>query len=147
MEELVSDHQDNQVWYRGGLRFECTQCGNCCSGPSTGYVWVDDEEIAALAIAYGMGDDVDGFERKFVRRVGIKRSLVEYADGDCIFLEPDSRSCMLYEARPKQCRSWPFWDCNLESPQAWSTAAKGCPGCNQGKLYKVDEIQIRKTSP
>ena len=34
-------------WYQAGLRFGCTQCGNCCSGPP-GYVWVNREEIRAI---------------------------------------------------------------------------------------------------
>ncbi len=138
--------QDN-VWYQSGLRFECTQCGNCCSGPGTGYVWVSDQEIEHLAKAYGMSDDVEGFERKFVRRVGLKKSLVEYSDGDCIFLEPTSRHCMLYSARPLQCRSWPFWEKNLATPKSWSQAAANCPGCNRGPLYDLDTIQSRKTLP
>ena len=35
-------------WYKDGLRFECTQCGACCSG-EPGFVWVADEEIAGMA--------------------------------------------------------------------------------------------------
>ena len=35
-------------WYHEGLRFECTQCGKCCSG-APGFVWVDDGEVAAMA--------------------------------------------------------------------------------------------------
>jgi len=35
-------------WYRDGLSFSCTQCGNCCSGPE-GYVWVDEEELVQIA--------------------------------------------------------------------------------------------------
>ena len=37
------------LWYRDGLRFECTQCGKCCTG-APGYVWVDDDEVEALSI-------------------------------------------------------------------------------------------------
>ena len=35
-------------WYADGLKFTCTQCGNCCSGPR-GYVWITHEEIIRLA--------------------------------------------------------------------------------------------------
>ena len=35
-------------WYRYGLSFECTQCGNCCTG-GPGFVWVEEEEIRAIA--------------------------------------------------------------------------------------------------
>ncbi|WP_296458322.1 hypothetical protein [Rubinisphaera sp.] len=35
-------------WYKDGLKFECTQCGNCCTG-GPGAVWVSEEEIQAIA--------------------------------------------------------------------------------------------------
>jgi len=131
---------DEEVWYRGGLAFECTGCGNCCSGPSQGYVWVDEAEIESISRQIGI-DDLDAFERQFVRRVGARKSLVEYSDGDCIFLDPQTRGCMVYASRPKQCRTWPFWTNNLASPQTWARTAKGCPGCNQGRLYSLGEIR------
>ncbi len=128
-------------WYSQGLAFQCTQCGNCCSGPSSGYVWVDDSEIEALAQEMEMADDLDGFERRFIRQVGARKSLVEYSDGDCIFLDPNSRGCIVYESRPIQCRTWPFWNRNLESTESWSKAAEGCPGCNRGELIPLEAIE------
>jgi Fe-S-cluster containining protein len=145
-----SEHRQSLPWYRAGLAFECTGCGNCCSGPQTGFVWVDQEEIESIAQKIGMQDDLDRFERTFVRNVGARRSLVEYSDGDCIFLDPKTRGCSVYEVRPKQCRTWPFWQSNLESPSKWGQAAKSCPGCNKGKLYtleQIDRIQDHGTNP
>jgi Fe-S-cluster containining protein len=98
-----------------------------------------------LADAMGMADNIDEFERKFTRRVGNKISLVEYSDGDCIFLDPKSRTCSVYEARPVQCRTWPFWNSNLELPRDWASAARSCPGCNKGRLYSIEEIRERLT--
>jgi Fe-S-cluster containining protein len=103
-----------------------------------------------MAQKIGMQDDLERFERKFVRNVGARRSLVEYSDGDCIFLDPKTRGCSVYEVRPKQCRTWPFWPSNLESPSKWGQAAKSCPGCNKGKLYtlgQIERIQDHGTSP
>ena len=134
------DKPSEALWYRAGLAFECTGCGHCCSGPQNGFVWVDDTEIAALAEHIGMGDDIDGFERKFVRRVGPRKSLIEYSDGDCIFLDPQSRNCSVYTSRPTQCRTWPFWSSNLASPNRWGAIARDCPGCNRGRVYSVEEI-------
>lgn len=136
----ASEDPENALWYRSGLAFECTGCGNCCSGPGQGYVWIQDDEIARMANALGI-EDADAFERQFVRRVGIRKSLVEYADGDCIFLDPQSRRCIVYDARPVQCRTWPFWESNLASPKSWARAAKDCPGCNRGPLYSLGTIQ------
>jgi Fe-S-cluster containining protein len=113
---LMTQDSDDDTWYPTGLSFECTGCGNCCSGPSTGYVWIDDSEIQRLADHLEI-KDLDLFEKRFVRTVGARRSLVEYSDGDCIFLDPQTRRCSVYAARPRQCRTWPFWSSNLESPQ------------------------------
>ena len=125
------------VWYSGGLRFECTQCGDCCSG-SEGYVWVNQEEINGMAGKLGMTPDA--FEAEHVKRVGVRRSLKERAGGDCVLLDETTRKCTAYEERPRQCKTWPFWDSNIRNPEAWAEAAVACPGCNKGNLVPLEQI-------
>lgn len=132
----------DDVWYKDGLPFECSQCGDCCTG-APGYVWVNKDEIAALAAAVGEGD-VDRFEQKYVRKVGIRKSLVEFPNGDCVFFDTESRKCQVYEARPRQCRSWPFWDSNLRTEEAWAYTCEICPGSGKGKVYQLEEIETRR---
>lgn len=131
----------DEPWYRGGLQFTCSGCGNCCSG-APGYVWVTEPEVIQLAQANAMS--VDAFREKFLRRVGDRESLIEYSDGDCIFLEPESRQCSVYEARPTQCRTWPFWDSNIRSPISWQKTCELCPGAGQGKLYSLQQIEMAR---
>ncbi len=128
----------NNVWYAEGLRFRCTQCGDCCTG-AEGYVWVNQAEIDAMAARLEL-DPLD-FEKRFVRRVGIRRSLTERAGGDCVLLDATTRKCTVYEQRPRQCKTWPFWDSNLKSPEAWEEAAAHCPGCNKGSLVPLETIR------
>ena len=64
-------------WFQDGLRFECSQCGDCCTG-APGYVWVNREEIAALAAKVGL--EVAEFEQRYVRSVGVRKSLVEIGE-------------------------------------------------------------------
>ncbi|GIW92342.1 MAG: zinc/iron-chelating domain-containing protein [Pirellulaceae bacterium] len=128
-------------WYQAGLRFTCTQCGNCCTG-APGYVWVNDREIEALAALLEMS--VEEFERLYVRRVGIRKSLREFPNGDCVFFDSQTRRCTVYEQRPRQCRTWPFWDSNLRSPEAWRRTCEVCPGSGQGRLYSLEEIEIQR---
>lgn len=128
-------------WYAGGLRFTCTQCGNCCSG-APGYVWVTAREIKAIAGRLEM--TVAAFERRYVRQVDSRTSLTERRDGDCDFLRrlDDGRAiCAIYEDRPSQCKTWPFWDENLESPHAWAVASSDCPGMNNGTIHPLTVIQ------
>lgn len=132
---------ESRPWYHKGLRFECTQCGACCSG-EPGYVWVEEEEIDAMAKA--MEISVEKFESQFVRRVGVQKSLREYPDGDCILLDPEERTCMVYEGRPIQCRTWPFWDSTVETKKAWKETCQECPGAGKGKLYSLDQIEYER---
>ena len=125
------------AWYAGGLRFQCTQCGDCCSG-SEGYVWVNQEEIDGMARRIGM--EPAAFEAAHVKRVGVRRSLKERPNGDCVLLDETTRKCTVYDERPRQCRTWPFWDSNLRSPEAWAEAAEACPGCNKGQVVPVEAI-------
>ena len=133
-------------WYRDGLKFECTQCGNCCSG-DPGYVWATKEEIGRISKFLGRSDG--WLDKKHLRRVGLKFSLTEKPGGDCIFLQREGgkSKCSIYSVRPLQCRTWPFWTSNLRSAAAWEDAATRCPGMNHGPHYgfvKIEEIRLKK---
>ncbi len=127
-----------EPWYKDGLRFQCTQCGNCCTG-APGNVWVNQEEIEKLAALTGVS--LPEFEAKFVRSVGARRSLIEYENGDCVFFDNQTRQCTVYEGRPRQCRTWPFWDSNLQTPEHWRQTCEICPGSGKGQLYSLAHIR------
>lgn len=128
---------NDEPWYRDGLRFQCTQCGECCTG-APGFVWVNKEEIEELAARLGI--DVDEFERKYTRRIGIRTSLVEFPNGDCVFFDNQRRTCTVYEERPRQCRTWPFWHSNVRTVEAWKATCEVCPGCDKGPLYAAEQV-------
>ncbi len=153
--------QADDLWYADGLSFTCTQCGDCCTG-GPGFVWISDVEIQRLAEHLGM--DVAGVLKKYCRRVGGRISLKERINRgshDCIFLEEiesgrfDERAgrevrymkriCSIYEVRPLQCRTWPFWPENLADEKAWKLASIKCPGMNRpGRGFALKQIeQIR----
>ncbi|OXU15698.1 YkgJ family cysteine cluster protein [Sedimentisphaera salicampi] len=128
----------NYPWYAAGLHFECMQCRNCCSGPGEGYVWVSEEELAKIAEKLGKSfDEVKKFHSR--KAQGGMSLLEDELTKDCEFLTKNG--CSIYSVRPLQCRTWPFWDCNLESPETWNFAAKRCPGINRGRLYTFEEIE------
>ena len=129
-------------WYQEGLRFTCTECGDCCTG-APGYVWVNKQEIADLAAAMAY-DDIDQFIGEFVRQIGIRRSLKELPNFDCVLLDPETRKCRAYSARPRQCRTWPFWDSTLRDPETWRQTCHVCPGAGKGKLHQLSEIETQR---
>jgi uncharacterized protein len=127
-----------EPWYKDGLRFTCTGCGDCCTG-SAGYVWVNAEDIARMAAQVKLS--VEDFEAEYVRQVGVRKSLIEYDNGDCVFFDNKSRKCNVYSSRPRQCRTWPFWESNVRTPEAWQETCEVCPGSGRGKLYQLEDIQ------
>jgi len=133
-------------WYQDGLKFTCTQCGNCCSG-DPGYVWATKEEIRRIAEFLGRPDG--RLDKKHLRRVGLHYSLTEKPDGDCIFLtrENGKTGCSIYPVRPLQCRTWPFWNENLRSRESWESVARSkCPGMNTGQHYTLVQIETARTN-
>jgi len=129
---------ENDLWYKDGLRFECLQCGSCCSGFS-GTVQVSDAEIATLALRLAISESE--FRKDYTRTVGGgATSLIEKKNKDCIFFDKE-RGCTVYADRPRQCRTWPFWRSNVYSPDSWKRGAKRCPGINRGRLYTADLIK------
>lgn len=125
-------------WYRDGLCFSCTQCGDCCTG-APGVVWVTDEDIANIAKV--TGKSIAEIRLFHTRIVGGRVSLREHANGDCTFFDPEQRRCTIYEARPTQCRTWPFWKSHLESPETWKQVEHECPGAGQGAFVSLEEIE------
>ncbi len=131
----------NLPWYSDGLRFQCAGCGGCCTG-DPGYVWVDKQEIARLANALGM--TAAEFKKEYVRTEHRKTSLRELAGGDCVFFDRKTMGCKVYDARPIQCRTWPFWQSNLRTPFAWRSTCESCPGSGRGPLLSLEEIELRR---
>jgi hypothetical protein len=89
----------------------CQNCqGNCCIGES-GYIWVSPEEILAIADALSLSKEafINNYLQKIRYRFTIKEVAYENGFG-CIFFDRQKRMCSIYDVRPKQCRTFPFWE-------------------------------------
>ena len=129
----------SEPWYREGLRFRCTRCGNCCTG-EPGFVWVDDDEIRS--IAEYRGEPLDHVLGLHTRLAKSGRTLREKPNGECVFYDRMA-GCTIYPVRPKQCRTWPFWPSNVQSRESWENTCQICPGAGQGELIPAEEIARR----
>jgi len=89
----------------------CEECGGrCCIGES-GYIWVTPLEIKALSNRLNLV--TDEFITNYLSKIGYRYSLKEseFDDGyRCIFFDVDKKICSVYEDRPSQCRTFPFWN-------------------------------------
>jgi Fe-S-cluster containining protein len=130
-------------WIKRGLRFECQpDCGKCCTNARDGSLFLEPQDIERLAAHLDMSG------RELVRRHAIVHDdgeieLGKRADGGCLFLE--GARCGAYEARPLQCRVYPFFPLDgytpIESPYTWEFEKSFCPGIGKGRLYRVSEIR------
>ncbi|MCB1119829.1 MAG: YkgJ family cysteine cluster protein [Chlamydiia bacterium] len=130
---------NDEVWYREGLPFGCTGCGQCCEG-APGYVWVSPEEVEEMARYLEMEEGL--FRRRYTRQVGNRVSLIELPKQNyrCVFLK--EKQCLVYGARPTQCRTFPFWKHHLKTKEDWDKVASYCEGIhNEAPLHTVDEIE------
>lgn len=136
---MTDPDKSDDPWYAEGLAFECTRCGKCCTG-EPGYVWVTDDEMAAIAAF--LGRPVNEVRELYSRKARGRRSLREKTNGDCIFWD-SAKGCTIYSVRPPQCRTWPFWDSNVATPEDWEHTCQVCPGSGKGEVVPVEEISRR----
>lgn len=115
-----------EPWYKKGLRFKCTECGQCCTG-APGFVWVTEEEIERIANFLKIS--IKEFTKTYLRKVDGRVSLREMPKSfDCVFLH--NKRCSIYPVRPTQCKTFPWWSTMLSSEEAWREAASWCEGIN-----------------
>ena len=128
--------EDRAYFFDAGLRFGCTQCGQCCTG-APGTVFMNATESARIATHLGL--PVAEFLEKYAYPTEGGHSLREVGDNFACILFREER-CTIYDVRPTQCRTFPFWAENVRSEAAWKRTCRACPGIGQGRLYLREEI-------
>lgn len=125
-------------FWADGVRFECQGSGRCCTSRGEyGYVYLTREDRRRLAAHFGV--TVRDFLREHATRAGGYWRLKDPPGPDCAYL--DGTRCSVYEARPTQCRTWPFWP-DVMTPKRWAgEVAAYCPGVGKGRLVPASEIR------
>jgi Fe-S-cluster containining protein len=126
-------------WWADGIKFECQGSGNCClSRGEYGYVFLtrDDRKNMAEHLKLGLRE----FTKKYCdQKNRIYHLKEDSARAECMFLE--GKRCGVYQARPVQCRTWPFWP-EVMNAKTWNKEVKTfCPGVGKGRTYTAEEIQ------
>ncbi|MCL2440336.1 MAG: YkgJ family cysteine cluster protein [Treponema sp.] len=126
-------------FYANGLNFSCKRCSACCRHDS-GFVFISEKDMENLESALKMDKKsvIDMYCRWVTDWQGDKAlSLKEKHNKDCILWD---NGCTVYDNRPRQCITFPFWESVLMSQESWEIAATGCPGINNGQLHTKDMI-------
>jgi Fe-S-cluster containining protein len=132
------------AWYDGGVRFACQpDCGKCCTRHGDyDYVYLDRRDVRRLAAKLAL--TVPAFRARHTRRDEGHTILI--MDGPaCPFL--DGTRCRVYDARPSQCSTFPFWPENVRTRAAWEQLASFCPGVGRGTIVPVEAIRAALREP
>lgn len=124
-------------WFSEGIKFQCQGSGKCCvSRGEYGYVYLTLEDRKRLAKHLNLSPQ--GFFKKYCTKTDEVPHLIQ-SGPECLFLKDDK--CSVYEARPTQCRTWPFWPDTLKSQKSWSAEITAyCPGAGKDKWWSIEEI-------
>jgi uncharacterized protein len=134
------DETTVEPWFSEGLRFKCTGCGKCCTG-SPGYVYLSEQDLHRLSAHFEMTPQQ--FAQKYTRLVEGQYALLDDPGSyDCVFLK--NNQCTAYEARPTQCRTFPWWVYNLRDSDDWVEAGKRCEGINHPDAPIVPSLVIQE---
>ncbi len=97
--------------------FDCDKCvecgGKCCYGES-GYIFATIAEIKAVSDFLDI--PFEDFCLIYVKRVGMRFSFIEKLciekekGVSCVFFDEKNNQCSIYPVRPKQCKTFPFWN-------------------------------------
>ena len=132
---------NNTPFYENGLRFECQGSGKCCTSHGEfGFVFLTIDDRRRFAKHFKIS--TAAFTKKYCEYRESEQAwhlIEDPKNTDCMFLK--TKKCTVYDARPTQCRTWPFWP-EVMNPKSWkSEVASFCPGVGKGPLWSKTEIE------
>lgn len=120
------------AWWNEGLPFACTQSGKCCHARD-GYAHVHLNRREQLRLARHLGLPLREFLATYTQTDPDGHVGLRFVNGRCVLL--DGAACSVHEAKPTQCRTWPFWPELLRSRAAYDREVRSfCPGSRAGPI-------------
>jgi Fe-S-cluster containining protein len=105
----------------------CEACGGACCTGASGYIWTKYSEIEAMANFLEL--TVEEFATIYLKKVKHRYSIIEKKIDDdnfaCIFFDEKLKQCGIYPVRPRQCKTFPFWETFKNNKQE---VINECPG-------------------
>ena len=125
-----------------GLRFECTGCGGCCTARGEyAHVYLNPDELGDLADHLRLS--VREFRKRYTFKDEYGYTQLRFESDTCVFLEPGTKRCTVYPARPTQCRTFPFWR-DMIADGKWTDEARAlCEGIGRGPTHRLTDVEAR----
>jgi Fe-S-cluster containining protein len=134
-----------EVTIHSRVKFKCVEnCGRCCRELE---IPLRDEDIEAIEdLGYNAWEFVD-YEKlfyqgdKFLGYAMKKRPF----DDSCVFLDPETKKCRIYERRPLACRLYPFVFAKRgDKMEVYIKMDPLCPGRNHPEGELVTEEYLKR---
>ena len=123
------------------IRFECQGCGGCCKS-GCGWVHLTQEDVKNIAEFLGLMPFE--FRTRFLKKKNGRDILSSPNFNPNCFLDAEGR-CEIYPARPRQCRTYPFWDSVFKTKKSFQNECNLCPGLGKGpEILLRDKFPILK---
>jgi Fe-S-cluster containining protein len=104
-------------------------------------VYLDDEEIGDLAQHLGLSEAE--FRERYTFRDELGWTQLAGIEARCVFLDPKTKLCGVYAARPTQCRTFPFWRRAIRDGDWTPEVRELCEGVGRGPSHSLEYAQAR----
>ncbi len=137
----ISRRDKTPEWWTQGVMFTCLpDCGRCCDEPD-GLVYLSRDDARRLAEHHEM--EVKPWLEANCRQVYDGRWVLNSKeDKTCIYIR-DDKGCDVHEAKPAQCRAYPFWGENMRNDASWRKTKQLCPGLDHPEAILIDGETIK----
>lgn len=130
------------------FKWTCTACGRCCRGP--GAVYFTENDLSKIRQYLNLDNPTKSNQQKWnnlLKRLVQKKQnnfFVHQTEDACMFLSEDNK-CTIYEVRPLQCRTFPFWTSNFEDKESYKALRALSPGVRNGRgqSFSNQEVVIK----
>lgn len=135
-------------WFKGKIKFACTSCGKCCKSLGKTKVYVNPSEVVQLADLLSINEEK--FRDEYLeshtdlRGRELKSLKTHSSKNQCVFL--DGNKCSVYEARPTQCRTYPFWPQHMIGKAEWVAESRNCEGMSVVSDISKEHTLVAETS-
>ena len=125
--------------FEKGIKFKCQGSSNCCiSRGKHGYVYLTINDIKKISHKFKIS--IKLFKKKYCHYTNGYLHLKEiHKNGNCQFL--NNKQCSIYDVRPTQCRTWPFWNENMNTKSWNKDVVNFCPGIGKGIIIDFKKIK------
>ncbi len=115
----------DEIFEKKKRDFECLKCGDCCAVPGEVFLTLKEGEKMAKLLKMGFEE----FKEKHMKKVWQQHMLKMPYKGGCTFWV--DKNCSVYEARPEQCRTFPYWPELVKNHEDWKSIESYCAGAKK----------------